>query len=349
MNINEILRNSYNKAIETSSVDVLIDKIPSKALVRESSDGDTNMVDYKTIISSTLFKQGSIVDINSNKYLVVDIEEQFTQSVYCKGTFRECQSISIGEFIGATFKKGYDLQAIVDKNNSAIIDTNIISLISDEMMFIVAYDSRIKINNYILYKNNIFKITSIDNSKNGLLILIAKFSTTSTNYEILLDENIIRKEIGNTYQINVICKADGVIVDNPVVTYSSNNEEITTVNNTGLVTCVGIGTTNIVCNYENVSANLTIIVNEIQVITYTINGVDNLKVGNTSIYTVSPEQGDIDIVLDDYTVDGGIAEIVQSTKYTVTVKALIKDEVATIQVLQNGEVKATKDIVTTRY
>lgn len=348
MDSNIILRNLYKKSIEFGKVEGLIDNRPSTFLIRDCNDNDTNMIDYKTIISSDWFKQGDVLSINDNKYLIIDKDEQFTQATYNKGTFRKAQDLIIGDIVNISLKNTLNTVGIVDVNKDLIISTDVISVISDEMKFIIPYSQLISINKGVLYKNNIFKITHIDNSKDGVLTLIAKFNTKGINYEISLKEDNIIKDVGNRYQINPICKADGVIVDNPTVEYQSNNETVATVDNTGLVNCIGEGSTIITCTYMGVTCSLNITVNAVGEVSYTISGVDTLKINTTSTYTVTPEVGNIEIILDSYTQEGGIAEIVESTPYSVTIKALVSDDVATIQVLQNRQVKAEMFIMTTK-
>jgi uncharacterized protein YjdB len=79
-------------------------------------------------------------------------------------------------------------------------------------------------------------------------------------YDISLAESSITKFNDETYQLNVICKKDNEIVSNPVLTYISDNTNVATVDNNGLISMVNVGTCNIIATYENISALLSLTV-----------------------------------------------------------------------------------------
>ncbi|GEP65194.1 hypothetical protein CBE01nite_29620 [Clostridium beijerinckii] len=88
---------------------------------------------------------------------------------------------------------------------------------------------------------------------------------------------------GSTYQVNAICKDNDVTVENPIVSYLSDNTSIATIDATGLVTTVNIGTCNITATFEGVSDTLSFEVKKIPH-TYTIaldSSSQSLFTGNT--------------------------------------------------------------------
>lgn len=81
---------------------------------------------------------------------------------------------------------------------------------------------------------------------------------------------------------------------------------------------------------------------------YTIHGEDSIVVNKDYTYNITPTEGVVAFELDSYTITNKIAEIISHTDYTVTIRALIPDEVITLNVLHNGVVSGSKDIVTSR-
>ena len=82
---------------------------------------------------------------------------------------------------------------------------------------------------------------------------------------------------------------------------------------------------------------------------YIIQGEDTIKVNKNYTYTVEPEEGNITFELDEYTISENIAEIVSSDGYSCIVKALISNELITLNAIVDGQVVASIDISTVRY
>ena len=82
-----------------------------------------------------------------------------------------------------------------------------------------------------------------------------------TVYTIELDTTSIEFEKGSTYQLNPIFKVDGVVDDNPTVTYTSSSTDVT-VNGTGLITGVNATHANITIEYNGVSKVVSVKITE---------------------------------------------------------------------------------------
>lgn len=82
---------------------------------------------------------------------------------------------------------------------------------------------------------------------------------------------------------------------------------------------------------------------------YIIQGEDTIKVNKEYIYTVEPQEGVITFSLDEYTISENIAEIISTDSYSCVVKAVISNELGTIQAVVNDEIVATFDFMTTKY
>ena len=82
---------------------------------------------------------------------------------------------------------------------------------------------------------------------------------------------------------------------------------------------------------------------------YIIQGEDTIKVNKEYIYTIEPQEGVITFSLDEYTISENIAEIISTDSYSCVVKALISNELGTLNAIVNDEIVATFDFMTTKY
>ena len=246
----------YKKAIEDYGVIAKIDENQTKVLIRETSDNYG--IDYKKIISSNPLQQGNYVYINGVQFLICDIEPQYSQSIYNIGIFRETLPI----LLGSTYKK---VSAIVDKVKGMYVDGSLIEEVHDQYNFIIPKGGNNVGYNQVIYDGGVYKIISIDTSKDDIIIYTGKFESIYDPhvYTISLAENMTTIVEGATYQIsNVICKDNGTVVTpTPTLTYISSDETIATVNSSGFVTGIKTGTCNINVVFNGVSAILSLTVN----------------------------------------------------------------------------------------
>lgn len=394
----------YKKAIEISGVKATINNIDTKILIKNANA--EYGIDYKKIISSTSFKQGDYVFINGVQYLIVDTEEQMSQSIYNVGTFRKVNHVAkfvvnetiyqlpcisknvtkerlpiavesagiiegngIWSFIAplndVSMKIKTGKRFLINGNAWSVVSTDYttqegifytilkqgsISLQNDDTVNGVAdgltiptYNMSLDSSNLNLYYNDIHKIistctkngvadaspiitySSSDNtiatvSSNGYITVQNKagsatititYHNVSTTvivnasekphiYNITLPKNTDSVYMGDIYQLNPTCRMDGEIVSNPVISYSSNNTAVASINGFGMVTLLSQGTCNIICSYNGISTNINLTVNVhiyeitlaenstsiIQDGTYQINAVckkDNIEVSDPNI------------------------------------------------------------------
>lgn len=92
---------------------------------------------------------------------------------------------------------------------------------------------------------------------------------------------------GQTVQINSEVTLNGNVLVNPIITYTSSNVNIATVNSSGLVTAITSGSVNITATYSTVSDSIGITVSAVVADNYTVdivssNGIiDGIKLGQT--------------------------------------------------------------------
>lgn len=277
----------YKKAIQDYGVIATIGESQTKVLIREVSNNSTYGIDYKKIISSTLIQQGNYVVIDGVKFLIIDIEPQYSQSTYNMGVFRKTQEI----LLGSNYKP---VQAIVDKYRGQYVDGQYINEVHDQYTFIIPkLGNKTGVGSSLVYDLGIYDILSIDSSRDGLYYITGKYNTVYVphTYTISLAETSKTLQETETYQIVATCSDNGTVVENPTIIYTSSDTNIVSVDTTGVVNCVGVGNATIICTYNNVSVDLTIVVEEKPVETV-ISYVENwsqtttIKQYVTSTYTV---------------------------------------------------------------
>ncbi|NRT88869.1 hypothetical protein [Clostridium beijerinckii] len=320
MNNSITLDSSYKKAIEMCGVTATINNTDTKILIKEASD--EYGIDYKKIISSTLFNQGNYVFVNSVQFLVVDVEEQLSQSIYNVGTFRKTQEI----LLGSNYKP---VQSIVDRDKITLVDGTYLQEVHDQYTFIIPkLENKAGVGNTLVYDLGIYNIISIDSSRDGLYYITGKYSSVYTphTYAITLNSNSQTLKETETYTIAPTCTDNGVVVTSPTVIYTSSDTNIATVSSTGVVRCLGVGSATINCNYYNVSVDLTITVEEKPVepvVSYVENWsqTTTIKQYVTSTYTVTRTTDSVvETPLIDYVFDSAGQALISSSKIVVTRK-----------------------------
>lgn len=244
----------YKKAIQDYGVIVTIGENQTKVLIREVSD--TYGIDYKKIISSASVKQGDYMYINGVQFLIVDADEQYSQSTYNVGVFRKTQEI----LLGSNYKP---IQAIVDRDKITLVDGTYLQEVHDQYTFIIPkLGNKTGVGNTLVYDLGVYNIISIDSSRDGVYYITGKYSSVYVphTYTISLSESTKALVETDTYQIVATACDNNIVVSNPTIIYTSSDTNIATVSSTGVVSCLGIGSATITCTYNNVSVDLTITV-----------------------------------------------------------------------------------------
>ncbi len=344
MNNNLILDSSYKKAIELAGVKATINNIDTKILIKEANA--EYGIDYKKIISSTSFNQGDCVLVNGVQYLIVDTEEQLSQSIYNIGIFRKTLPI----LFGSTYKP---VQAIVDKVKGMYVDGSLIEEVHDQYKFIIPkLGNKTSVDQQIIYDGGVYKTISVDSTRDGIYVNIAKYESEYDphTYEISLSETTKTIVEGGTYQISgVTCTDNGTTVTpTPILTYSSSDITIASVSDSGLVTGIKAGTCNINVVYNGVSAILSITVNVKpveKVISYSTtssNGYSFAKMVGATLSYVKTIDGVIDTTLDiSFSLDAVGQQLLNSAAIS-----LVKKTASTLYI-RNLTVTTTKSFVLT--
>lgn len=236
-----------------------INDIDCRFLLAEEEDNDQNYYDLKCIITDQPIIQGDYITVDDQLFMIMDTKK-VNESTYTKGVFRKVLKISLQSNLK-------DVYAVVDKVKGVYAQGQEITEVHDEYRFIVPknscnYTSISVQNNLIVYSGGSYDAISIDDSKEGILIITGRFNSVYNphTYAIKLSETtkaLVETEI---YTIVVSTTDNGIIVENPNIIYTSSDESIATVNN-GLVTAITRGNCIITATLGNASATLSLVVN----------------------------------------------------------------------------------------
>ena len=203
--------------------------------------------------------------------------------------------------------------------------------------------------------NQPFKVTGIDKSQEGLIKLNCALDLISTQYDDV-ENNIVdrwRYETGHTYtltlsngdavnvllndiiQLNLSVTDNGIAVTNPIVTFTSSDSNIVSVDNIGKIMGVALGQAIVTAKltyHDTILDSITITTVETLTHSYTINitGSTTIKLGQSQsyvahIYDNGSEVFDKSVVWSvrnqDGTISPAYATITTSTGNSVTIKA----------------------------
>ena len=264
-----------------------IDGLSTNFLIKKCNDGSENGYNLNTLIAKVPFRQGSIVFVGNDKYLVIDIEEQFAQNIYYRGTMRKCENFKLSK--DKYYVERSNVVGFVDKDKSTLISND---YFLEENTYINATIplQQFNINDeYVLYKGKAYMIVNVDDTKEGIVTLNSKYqdrySEVEKVYTISLNDTSGILQVGQTLKLVVVCKEDDIVVDNPVVTYKSSDDKVATIDNNGLITCNKVGSVTITCTYEGVSATYSLEVKQEDI--YTIE-CDNVSLYDGETYQLNP-------------------------------------------------------------
>ncbi|WP_373205905.1 Ig-like domain-containing protein [Clostridium tertium] len=140
--------------------------------------------------------------------------------------------------------------SIVKYDRQLIEDGGIVSTLADRYEFTTFYE--IEINNYIAYKGHFYKVLSVDNTREDVYIAYAKYDaigvpkfTVSVNSEFVL-------KVGNTSNLGVKAYRDGSVIEMPIISYKSSDNNIINVDNAGNITALKEGTTIVTIKFNEV-------------------------------------------------------------------------------------------------
>lgn len=320
----------FKYILDSIGADITINGIPTRAIIKDSK---VNLdFDDKTITTKEEIKRGDVISIDDDTYLVLsEVNSTRSKIERFKAIIRNT-NYSIKFNFGGFIK----LFPTILTNQALGLETNKYSIILASGQILVYLQENpdtlgISIGQRFIKIGNAYKISGINRSMKGLILLTCDVDTFGANdnreKEIADDIHTFSIEITNgatatvteedTLQLTTEFKRNGVAVDNPGFTYSyiSSNTDVATVDSDGLITALKEG-----------SATITL----------TLTAENNDTISNSIDITV--ESGALP---DNFTVDiSGDAEIPsgESRVYTAIVKNnnIVVSEPVTWSITNNG-------------
>lgn len=331
---------------------ILIDGAEQVALVMDAVDKITYYND-KMIRCKGQIKTGDLVEYGVSNHLIISQIDR-TDKTY-KARIRKCSCRIAFNWSGII--KWFD--CIEESKVFDVTSNQYFSLPSGSINIFVQNNSdtrNINISQRFYVTNQPFKVTGIDKSQEGLIKLNCSLDYISTQYDDV-ESNIVdrwRYETAHTYtlainngdaanvllndiiSLNVEVTDNGTVAANPVVTFTSSDSNIVSVDNTGKVMGIALGQAIISANltyHEAISDSITITTIETLTHSYTISitGSTTVKLSQSQSYVAhindnGSEVFDKSVVWSvrnqDGTTSPAYVSITTSTGNGVTIKAI---------------------------
>jgi len=308
--------------------------------------------DDKIIRCKCQIKTGDIIGYNNLKYIIISQIDKNKNSY--RARIRKCSYRVAFNWSGNI--KWFDCieeSKVFDVSTGAYI-----SIASGNIYVTMQYNSdtrNIALNQRFYITNQPFKVIGIDKSQEGLVKFNCELDSINTSYDDV-ENNIVdrwRYETGHTYtltiingetanvlindiiQLNLSATDNGTALADPVVTFTSSDSNIVSVDNTGKVMGIALGQAVIIAKltyHDAISDSITITTVETFTHSYTIDitGSITIKLGQSQsyvahIYDNGTEVFDKSVVWSvrnqDGTTSPAYATITASTGNSVTIKA----------------------------
>jgi len=244
---------------------VVDDTINTKCIFdysKTSKDTKTELSSYTKemwievgIISvGSVVKHTDKVSLIENTYIVVSKQEDskgydLCYIQRCNNTLQFYDSTSIL----------HSIPCIISKGSISLDEQKIISTLDSEIAIQISNTSitrQIEMNNVFRIGLRSWQVTNIDDiTVNGLLILRMVYSEVEQQFPsyslTILNGSTIQADINTPVQLNIQVKDRETIIASPLLNFTSSNNLIATVSNTGLVSFLSVGNVNISCKLDN--------------------------------------------------------------------------------------------------
>lgn len=283
--------NEKQRSVNSIQNDIINDFKSSPSYVQGYINNETTLKDFHIVTKSLkdekkllsfpneTFSVGDVINISvwNMKFLVIDIDED--QQIQTKGTIKLINNTL--KFYPSTSNQLVQIPCIVGKGKLSLDENKFLSIPADENIVLCpnTVDS-LKINTEIRFilSGDPYSVIGIDKLENvGLLTIRIKedqINSADDNLELGIANYYSHQSIKEIYilngdsanllytnatlQLDILAKENGIIIENPTVTYSSDNTYVCTVDVNGLITAQGTGDAIVTVAYGNVSASINI-------------------------------------------------------------------------------------------
>ncbi|WP_349401450.1 hypothetical protein [Clostridium perfringens] len=156
-----------SKAIEMNGKKAIITNTNADVVIKPTKDSYKDGVNFNYLFTYSPIQNGNIVNIDNVNYIVLEKEENLVNT-YNKATITKAQIVIYKE--QKIFGYIRALKDVVDNNRY-------FNVLADELELTIPYIESISIGDTVSYNKKNFNVQSIDDTKEGLLVLILKYST----------------------------------------------------------------------------------------------------------------------------------------------------------------------------
>ncbi|CAK7015763.1 hypothetical protein [Tissierella sp.] len=352
-----VLQYQFNNSLERYGYNVKVNAITDARVIFKEYEEGASTTDYKyMLVANGLINQGDIIEVFNENWFVLG-KNVSINDVYTKFVIRRLKFNINFNFAGEVIV----VPSAIDEGTYRLTGDTIVLQDGRIVLFIQEnkQSRRITVEQRFIIMGNAWKVIQKTNTEKGIYKIYADIDTFShvddreneivdrwkyeskNNYIVKINNTVLSPlTLSSTLQLDVTVTNNGEIVEVPL-TYTSSDASILTVDAGGLVTCVGVGTTNItvaVTEDLTVMDTIVIVVEEeppVESITYTIIGQPQYQSStDDKIFTKEWCKYAIHKFVDGVEVEGNFTFEIDNTK------------LATLSEITNNSVKVTaKDVV----
>ena len=334
MNIFDFPSNDYLYLLSMAGDDIYINNgtIPKKALINNLPVN--RQADIRTISTTTEIKRGDLINWDNEYWLIIS-EIGHKRYSYYKAIIQKCNYNIKFNFSG-TIKQ---FPCIADSKIFDIETNQYLSIPAGKIVVTMQSNENsenITIGQRFIKMKNAWKVTGIDRTKNGLLMLYCDLDTITASDDVVNEvanagDYVYTLEItsgdsaniqeGNTLQLTTVVKLNGNIVTDKTVTFSCDNPSIASVDENGLVTAISAGDCIITASlaenpnvYDTISITVTALPQHNYAVT--ISGSTSIVKTKTATYTATFTDNGLPISEESFfyiTADDGVSETTLAT------------------------------------
>ena len=254
LNIFDFPQNDYLYLLSMAGDDIFINDTmsPIKALINNLPVN--RQADIRTIATKEEIKRGDLINWDGGNWLIIS-EIGHKRYTYYKGIIQRCNYNIKFNFQG-TIK---EFPAIVDSRVFDVETNQYLSIPAGKIVVTMQSNvdsENINIGQRFIKMKTAWKVTGIDRTKNGLLILWCDLDTITASDDVVNEvanagDYVYTLEItngetssiqeGSTLQLNAVVKLNGNVVTNKAIIFSCDNTLVATVDETGLITGISAG------------------------------------------------------------------------------------------------------------
>ena len=256
------LEYQFTNTLKNYGYDVIVNGLDQVRILLKEYEEGTSITEYKYMLfRNGLIKQGDIITIFDDNWIVLH-EDISINDVYTKVIIRRLKFSINFNFMG-------DVQSIpsaIDEGTYRLDEGQYLTLPEGRIILHMQENDvskQIANTQRFLIMGNSWKVVQKTNTEHGIYKIYADIDIfnenddreneiadrwqyeTKDNFTIAIN-NVVDSALplDSTLQLDVTVTNNGEVVTVPL-TYTSSNTSVLTVDNTGLVSCVGVGTANI--------------------------------------------------------------------------------------------------------